>query len=310
MSQRRIVWLLLWGLVVVPMRCLPATAQQPASTFAEIDLWQRVKESSDPAQVRSYLERYPNGEFAAVARQRLQALERSGARPGTPPATASPTLPPAAPRPSVAAPAPAAPAVVDGPAGAPVEMTPQATREIQQLLYDRGFRITRIDGRASDELRLAVERFQGFARAQPTGQLTYGQLGQLRRWAPASAWGAIAYTSSGVNFGVDNRPTRSTADDEAKAQCKKRTGIDCTIVSAAGKSCIAFAYSRGRIGNVIHHATTVGRGEEIEAAKDSAMRECRGLSKTPNACQTRRVVCADGRADALPEPSRKGGRRG
>ena len=40
----------------------------------EIAFWNSIKESSDPADFEAYLERYPDGNFAALARNRVQAV--------------------------------------------------------------------------------------------------------------------------------------------------------------------------------------------------------------------------------------------
>lgn len=68
------------------------------ATPAEITFWESVRDSRDPVELRAYLERYPNGTFAVLARQRLSRLE-PGARPSSPvaspPATQQPAPPPA-----------------------------------------------------------------------------------------------------------------------------------------------------------------------------------------------------------------------
>jgi hypothetical protein len=51
----------------------------PASQQAELALWDKVKESDDPAAIASYLRRYPHGAFAVVARNLMEALERQRA---------------------------------------------------------------------------------------------------------------------------------------------------------------------------------------------------------------------------------------
>lgn len=48
----------------------PASAAS-AETDAEVVFWESVRSSSDPADLRAYLEQYPNGKFAALARNRL-----------------------------------------------------------------------------------------------------------------------------------------------------------------------------------------------------------------------------------------------
>lgn len=59
------------------------TAAGPAVTAAETDaevmFWESVRESGDPADLRAYLEQYPNGKFAALARNRLTAHARKPA---------------------------------------------------------------------------------------------------------------------------------------------------------------------------------------------------------------------------------------
>ncbi len=60
-----------------------AVAQSEA---AEVEFWQSVKDSKEPAELGAYLEQYPNGKFAPLARIRLKKLS-----PGTTaPADAAP----------------------------------------------------------------------------------------------------------------------------------------------------------------------------------------------------------------------------
>ncbi|MBO0763007.1 MAG: caspase family protein [Hyphomicrobiaceae bacterium] len=42
----------------------------------ELEFWESAKNSSNPAVMRTYLERYPNGEFAPIARAQIEHLER------------------------------------------------------------------------------------------------------------------------------------------------------------------------------------------------------------------------------------------
>ena len=50
----------------------PAVAQDNS---AEIVFWESVRDSKDPAQLRAYLQRYPQGTFAVLARGRLARLD-------------------------------------------------------------------------------------------------------------------------------------------------------------------------------------------------------------------------------------------
>lgn len=45
--------------------------------LAEIALWHAVRDSTDPHQIKSYLDKYPQGDFAEIANLRLSQLENS-----------------------------------------------------------------------------------------------------------------------------------------------------------------------------------------------------------------------------------------
>jgi hypothetical protein len=64
------------GLVVVPPPAAPAADR-------ELAFWGSIKDSRDPADFQAYLDQYPGGSFAPLARNRLAALQ--------PQATATPT---------------------------------------------------------------------------------------------------------------------------------------------------------------------------------------------------------------------------
>ena len=137
-------------------------APRPTALSAEIEFWQSVKDSKNPAEVRAYLDKHPSGEFATLARIRLQALE-TGAR-QEPPANAQAPKPTALPPPN--------PAVYKALADAfkPVEMTPEVVREVQQKLYDLNYRISKIDGVMSDETAVAIRRLQAALMPEPYRQ--------------------------------------------------------------------------------------------------------------------------------------------
>jgi hypothetical protein len=110
----------------------------------ELQFWKAVQDSSRPEDIQAYLDKYPNGAVAPLARNRIDALigrSRVAAAPATsPPAAAAPvTSPPAAPPgappaapaaaapgPSLAAAAPATPAAkpADAAAAAAAKATP------------------------------------------------------------------------------------------------------------------------------------------------------------------------------------------
>ena len=117
-------------------------AAAPAGPSADMNLqierefWVSVRDSNRPEDIRAYLDKYPSGNFAALARNRLDALVRpsraAAAEPVVPPPRAAtvetPALPPAA---EPAKPAVAPPPVVGlfKPAEKPAERPPEKPAE-------------------------------------------------------------------------------------------------------------------------------------------------------------------------------------
>src|SRR5262249_14178451 len=69
----------------------PGSGQNAGEPAIEIAFWNTVKDTSDPAILQTYLDRYPNGAFAGLARvmmdklakeQKGEALQPSEAAPG------------------------------------------------------------------------------------------------------------------------------------------------------------------------------------------------------------------------------------
>lgn len=54
----------------------PAAAVPARGNSAEITFWESVRNSQNPAELQAYLDQYPNGVFAPLARARLQTLRR------------------------------------------------------------------------------------------------------------------------------------------------------------------------------------------------------------------------------------------
>src|SRR5918911_1635315 len=62
-----------------PRKSTPPRRSAPAA--AEIAFWNSIKDSTDPEDFKAYLQEYPNGKFAALARNRLKTLEAGKAKP-------------------------------------------------------------------------------------------------------------------------------------------------------------------------------------------------------------------------------------
>jgi hypothetical protein len=106
--------LALWGLAclalagpgVTPQQAQAQVSPAPDATDKAMDLefWRGVAGSSDPALYEAYLQQFPGGTFAPLARAKLVALRRAAPAPApaTAPLTATPASAPAAPAPVVA----------------------------------------------------------------------------------------------------------------------------------------------------------------------------------------------------------------
>ncbi len=112
------------ALGALPLGTAAALAQDAAVSdkTLELEFWRSVSTSSDPEMYDAYLQQFPNGTFAPLARVKAAALRR-GATSG---AAAAPATPPA---PAIAAPVPVGPApaaVTPPPATAPSAVAPSA----------------------------------------------------------------------------------------------------------------------------------------------------------------------------------------
>ncbi|MFD0986096.1 peptidoglycan-binding protein [Methyloligella solikamskensis] len=70
---------ILAGVAVAAIVAMPPVAQ---ADEAEIEFWQSVKETTVPEELEAYLERYPEGDFAPLARIRLDKLKKKAVQPG------------------------------------------------------------------------------------------------------------------------------------------------------------------------------------------------------------------------------------
>jgi len=84
-------------LFAIALSIAAACAAAQASEPAEIAFWESVRDSKDPAELRAYLQRYPNGTFVFLAQRRLATLEGAPAAPAA-------AQPQRAPAPAVARP--------------------------------------------------------------------------------------------------------------------------------------------------------------------------------------------------------------
>ena len=115
------------GCGVTPAAVKPATVTTNDAAF-ELEYWNAIKDSSDPEEYRGYLAKYPNGQFADIARRRA-----AGARGGNGTAT-RPTPQPTAPEVKAdrnSNPPVSPPGKSIGSISTPAPVAPKPTRDLQ-----------------------------------------------------------------------------------------------------------------------------------------------------------------------------------
>jgi peptidoglycan hydrolase-like protein with peptidoglycan-binding domain len=262
------------GLGIALAAPLPLSAQT-ATEAAETAFWDSVKDSRDPAEVRAYLEKFPNGLFAPLAKIRLRNLEATK-DPAAAPSTAASTPPQ---QQSTSAPALTSESII---------------REVQDRLYNLNYTITTRNGRMNQQTREAIRQWQTNVKQPVSGDMNIAQLALLRRAQLPTTWGSIAYFSKGASSTVWNRPTREIAEREALAACRKSAGAPCQVLSVANKICGALGFYNAVVSGKQHWGAYASVRPTLGQATDHALSECRRQAKQPNACGIRATVCADG----------------
>jgi hypothetical protein len=283
------------GAGLPPMLSPPALAQ--GSEADQIAHWDRVKASRDPADIRSYLDKYPNGMFVALARIRLRNLEGGSNAPaaGSPPPSAPPAAavrPPPSPPAASSTPSTATPPQYSSTASALT--SPSIIREVQVRLYNLNYQIKNRDGRLTANTRDEIRKWQTNIKQPVTGDVSEYQLSLLRRAVLPTTWGAIAYYSKGATATVWNRGTREEAERDALADCRKRAGAQCNILTVANNICAALGFYNAVISGKQYWGAYASVRPTLGQATDNAMSECQRQARNPNGCGIRTTVCADG----------------
>lgn len=124
-----------WSACLLPLATVHAEppaagAANGVGTAFEMTFWQQVSGSDDPALLDAYLQQYPTGTFAPLARAKLAAIARRAATPAPASAAVSPVaaVAPVAPVPAP----PAAPVALATPSAAPAP-APAAAGQAQAI---------------------------------------------------------------------------------------------------------------------------------------------------------------------------------
>lgn len=272
---------------------MPAQAQQAApENSAEIAFWNSIKDGKTPAEFEAYLQAFPNGLFAPLARVRLQQLNSAAQTPAPQPQQAQPA--PAMQQPPAAQPKPQPPRQQ---ADIPLDTTDrQAIADVQNRLYNLNYQVARFDGVYDTSTREAIREWQRKINVSANGVLTEAQYERLRASKLPAVWGSIAYLANGTYGYTWNRASRQEAEEVAIAECRKRGGrrAQCDTLSAGDSACLALATYRAQTGGTVYYGARVSLQPDLGRAISNALEQCQESERSRGTCVNKMAFCGDG----------------
>jgi hypothetical protein len=179
---------------------LASTGGQPASSFdpraLELELWSSIKGSSNADDFKAYLDKFPNGTFADVARTRIAGLSRPSGLTATPTSTDSTTGG------GDLKTAEASSATEDA-----LGLSREAWKDVQRRLTGLGFGTRSTDGRVGEGTRKGLRSWQSARGYSPSGYLNRLQHEALLREVVALAPAGGSGSGSDENKVRRNRPS-------------------------------------------------------------------------------------------------------
>ena len=279
--------LLSMGIASLVLPAAPALAQtsEAPGNAAEVAFWNSIKDSKSGAEFEAYLQAFPNGLFAPLARLRIQQLAAGGGNE------------PAPPRPQQAQPAPQYAPPAPPPSNALVDTTNrQIIGEVQSRLYNLNYQIKRFDGVFDTPTVEAIRDWQRKIEVDATGQLTEAQYQRLRTSKPPAVWGAVAYMANGTIGRAWNRASRQEAEEVAIAECRRRAGrrASCDTLAAGDSACLALATYRAQSGGTIYYGARVALQPDLAKAIANALQQCQDADRSRGTCVNKIAFCANG----------------
>lgn len=254
----------------------PTQAQQAQpGNEAEIAFWNSIKDSQTSAEFEAYLQAFPSGLFAPLARLRIQQLASGGGRP--PPQQGQPQ------------PQPQTNAFVD-------TTDRNLVAEIQNKLFNLNYSVKRFDGVFDTDTRNAIRDWQRRIEANPDGQLTEALLQRLRNSKVPEVWGSVAYTAGGTIGRSWNRASRREAEEVARNECLRRAGrrASCDTLSAADSACLAVATYSATVSGTRYYGARVSLQPDLARAISNALQQCQDAERSRGTCVNRIAFCANG----------------
>jgi hypothetical protein len=242
---------------------VPATDKAAADTTTkplddatlELAFWESIKNDRNPQLFQAYLNRYPKGIFADIAKINLQQQKTAALNSAN----------------------------IDQPNDKVELKDPALLREVRERLYELNFDPGPFDGPMNPAAHEAVREFEQANKLASTGEVTQGLLRRLRDISGLKPWGAIVYSKTSNKWGMSwALDTRKAAVASARTSCGD--AASCPIeISFFGTECGVFAYSES--------SWAIVARADMAKAKESALSDCRKKGKV---CRVVASVCADG----------------
>jgi Caspase domain/Domain of unknown function (DUF4189)/Putative peptidoglycan binding domain len=221
----------------------------------ELAFWESIKNEKNPELFQAYLNRYPKGVFADIARINLQKQKTAALES----------------------------AKIEQPDDKVGLNDPASLHEVRERLYELNFDPGPFDGPMGPASHQAIREFEQANRLASTGEATQGLLRRLRDISGLKPWGSIVYSAASNKWGMAwAQETRTAAVASARMSCGDAS--ECPAeVSFFGTECAAFAHSESSWAMVAR--------ADAQKARDDALSDCRKKGK---ACRIIASVCADG----------------
>ena len=243
------------ALVPAPSKTAADGNKPPEEKNLELAFWETIKNDKNPELFQAYLNRYPNGAFADIAKINLKQQKTAALESAT----------------------------VEQPNDKVQLSDPLSLHEARERLYELNFDPGAFDGPMNAAAHQAVREFEQANKLASTGEVTEGLLRRLRDISGLKPWGAIVYSEASSKWGMAwSKETRKAAVASARASCGDAS--KCPVeISFFGTECAVFAHS-GSSWAILARAN-------IQKAKDDVLASCRKGGKT---CRIVASVCADG----------------
>lgn len=181
----------------------PSGSTGPNDKAVEFQMWQSAETLKTAAGYQAYLDRYPNGDFAAMAKAKLASLSTArGVTPDTPPT-------------------PATAIEISGDATQATEdalgLDNDGWRKVQSKLTSAGHRV-KADGKLGDSTRAAIKAWQEKSKIERTGFLNKSQYDALMAVPDAKP---VARKS---NDDEDEKPRRRSSGGDGEGRRSRGGG--------------------------------------------------------------------------------------